>query len=93
MEVTLETKVEVSASDDVKMQEVVEWLSGLDGDMNKYASVLQEDGFDSLKAIRTLSKQDLKDLGLRKGHLRILKEGIKELRLQHANETQKEPQS
>ena len=60
--------------------ELSEWLSGLEGDMQQYAPILREQGFDSLAAVKTLNKTDMKVLKIKKGHIRVLKQAIAKLK-------------
>ena len=60
--------------------EVLEWLKGIEGDMEQYAPILREQGFDSLAAIKTLNKTDMKVLKIKKGHIRVLKQEIVKLK-------------
>ena len=38
----------------------------------RYAEVLEEEGYDSLAAVETLTSEDLKEMGLKKGHRKVL---------------------
>jgi hypothetical protein len=55
------------------------FLARLESDMSQYAAKLVADGFDSLAAIETLQVKDLEEMGVKKGHVRIIIKGIEDL--------------
>ncbi len=56
--------------------EVTDWLHSLSGDVERYASVMFDDGFDSLRSVSTITEEDLKRLGVKTGHRRVLLSAI-----------------
>ena len=58
---------------------VSRFLARLESDMSQYASRFVADGFDSLAAIETLQVKDLEEMGVKKGHVRIIMKGIEDL--------------
>lgn len=59
---------------------VGEWLAALSSEsqLDQYKDTLQDEGFDSLKALKTLTDDDLKELGVKMGHRRIILEALQE---------------
>ena len=61
-------------------QEVSDWLSGVSEEyLTDYQRVFFEEGFDTLDAVKTLRKEDLIEMGVKKGHRRVLLAAIEEL--------------
>jgi len=63
--------------------EFKEYLENLEVDMSEYADALVEEGFDSLKALKTITNEDLKELGVKKGHRRIILAEVESLKQEH----------
>mmetsp|Transcript_16752 Transcript_16752/g.29642 ORF Transcript_16752/g.29642 Transcript_16752/m.29642 type:complete len:337 (+) Transcript_16752:57-1067(+) len=55
------------------------FLKGLDRDMSEYAKELDDQGFDSISSICTLTVEDLEEMGVKKGHARIILKGVEAL--------------
>ena len=72
--------VQIDAAEDPNVgKEVREWLSTRVPPMDRYASKLIEEGFDSLVSVRLLNKEDLLMLGVKNGHCRTLLPEIQKL--------------
>ena len=50
-----------------------------------YAETFTNEGFDSIKAITMIEKDDLKDMGVKKGHMKLILGGIEMLNKEEDN--------
>ena len=50
--------------------------------MEEYAQNFEKDGFDTLRGVATIDEDDLIDMGVKKGHRRVVPSHIEELRNQ-----------
>ncbi len=50
------------------------------GTLLRYRTALEEEGFDTLEALQTLTEDDLEDLGVRPGHRRVLLPALRRLK-------------
>ena len=62
--------------------EVGAWLFEVDTSLSQYAVTFAEDGFDSMAAVSTMTDSDLKNLGVKTGHRRVILAAIEEERPQ-----------
>ena len=60
------------SSDAPADDEITGWLRALPQDLSMYAAALKSDGFDSIASLATAEKEDLEELGIKKGHRRII---------------------
>ena len=58
--------------EDTEDDEITAFLRQLPDDMSVYAAALKSDGFDSIATLRTATREDLEELGIKKGHRRII---------------------
>lgn len=56
------------------------WLKLLK--MEEYIESFEKDGFDTLRGVATIDEEDLIDMGVKKGHRRVVLSHIEELRFQ-----------
>jgi len=84
-----ESSVEAEAiidSENVSDEELLSWLKNVREDFAvKYAKLFKEEGFDSKATIETITEDDLKQMDIKTGHLRLLLKHIQALQTQ--NET------
>lgn len=59
-------------------------IIGLSVDMSEYAPSFFENGFDSIKLLSTIEKQDLPGLVPKKGHHRLIQQALDDLRRKHS---------
>ena len=66
---------------------VEKWLINLcpDSKLDQYAETFTNEGFDSIKAITMIEKDDLKDMGVKKGHMKLILGGIEMLNKEEDN--------
>ncbi|TYZ62601.1 hypothetical protein PybrP1_002361 [[Pythium] brassicae (nom. inval.)] len=60
------------------MDTVHNWLKSLK--MEEYIENFEKDGFDTLRGVATINEDDLIDMGVKKGHRRVVLSHIEELR-------------
>lgn len=81
--VTASTAAKGSNNDDVAMlTNVSAWLNTLtpDSDMGQeYSNKFEEEGFDSIDALKTITDDDLIEMGVKKGHRRLIVDGVEQL--------------
>lgn len=69
-----------AAKKEAAVDDVRSFLHGLEGDMSVYADKLIDEGFDTLGALGTLTMEDLKELEIKKGHARLILQGVEDLK-------------
>ncbi|KAF1334167.1 Membrane-bound transcription factor site-1 protease, partial [Globisporangium splendens] len=64
-------------------REVIAWLRGLEVDMSEYAPSFFDNGFDSIKLLGNIEKEDLPGLIPKKGHHRLIQQALDDLKRKH----------
>lgn len=59
-------------------------MTGLSVDMSEYAPAFFENGFDSMKLLTAIEKEDLPGLVPKKGHHRLIQQALDDLRRKHS---------
>ena len=71
---------EMVCVDGIDIETVYNWLKFFK--MEEYAQNFEKDGFDTLRGVATIDEDDLIDMGVKKGHRRVVLSHIEELRNQ-----------
>lgn len=74
-------------------REVLAWLKGLEVDMSDYAPAFFENGFDSIKLLGNIEKEDLPGLIPKKGHHRLIQQALDDLKRKHRTAASSRSQS
>lgn len=69
------------------------WLKGLEVDMSDYAPAFFENGFDSIKLLGNIEKEDLPGLIPKKGHHRLIQQALDDLKRKHRTAAASRPHS
>ena len=66
--------------------ELDNWLKSIDNDLIEYSTVLRDEGFDSISALKTLEEEDLDEMKItKKGHRRIILAAVQALKAPKAS--------